>query len=104
MKEIRKGSRKNSVCTSLSSLRVSYYHETVTYQHHLVHLRKFRNHNMSSFVFKQPVETENLFFINNLNNFPNEPGVRLKIEFGNILINSPEEEIIVWFWQDNARK
>lgn len=59
---------------------------------------------MSSNMFKQSVATKNLFFNNNLNNFPNEPGVRLKIQTGNIVINSPEEMIIVWLWQEHTRK
>lgn len=55
-------------------------------------------------MFKQSVSTKNLFFSINLNNFPDEPGVRLKIKLGNIKVNSLEEEIVVWFWQEHARK
>lgn len=40
IKKVSKGRRKNFICAGFSSLRFSDDHETVTYQHHLVHLRK----------------------------------------------------------------
>lgn len=39
-----------------------------------------------------------------LDNFVNEPWDRLELELSNVVIKSLEEEIIVWFWKDDARE